>query len=217
MAHLTARALNQQPRQKEWGRGGSLFGPESWKHRRRYSNLTFLSSAVTPSCLQGSFSLPPCQPPPPLPHLPRNHGGMFMIQAGDGDPGYPALCLRHLPPFPATFCLCARLKLAKPLTSPPAPADSLLPPRSGLAQPGLPVCCTAQRATRSSALSTGDRLFGIYPRRCACLFICSLFQGSKKQFLLPLIFPLTPFSSTHSTNLPPLPPLPPYLLLIPSC
>lgn len=56
VAHLTARALNQQPGQKEWGRGGSWFRPESCKHQRGYSNLPFLSSAVTASCLQGSFS-----------------------------------------------------------------------------------------------------------------------------------------------------------------
>lgn len=60
---------------KKWGRGGCLFGPESCKHQRRYSNLTFLCSAVTAFCLQGSFSLPPCQPSPPLPHILANMGG----------------------------------------------------------------------------------------------------------------------------------------------
>lgn len=136
---------------------------------------------------------------------------MFMIRAAeDGDPGHPA------PPSPAAFAsnllsVCRR-KIGRAFNvSLPAPADSLLPCRPGPAQPGLPVCGAARRSPRSSALSTGDRLFGIYPRRCACLFICSLFHGSKKQFLLPLISPLhhhhhhTPFSSTHSTILPPTP------------
>lgn len=139
-----------------------------------------------------------------------------MIRAEDGDPGHPAPRLHHLLPLPPTSCLCVGVKSAEPLTSPPHPpdpADSLLPCRPGPAQPGLPVCGAAQRSPRSSALSTGDRLFGIYPRRCACLFICSLFHGSKKQFLLPLISPTTT-TTTHpsaqpvppSSHLPPLPP-----------
>lgn len=38
------------------------------------------------------------------------------------------------------------------------------PPSSrSLAQPMLPVCCAVLCSTRSSALSAGDRLFGIYP------------------------------------------------------
>lgn len=41
-------------------------------------------------------------------------------------------------------------------------------PRS-LVQPSLPVCRAVLCSTRSSALSAGDRLFGIYPLLLLCL------------------------------------------------
>lgn len=76
MAHLPARALNHHHNKSSEEEEGVSPGLDPIKPSLRHPNLIFLNSAVTASCLQGSFYLPPCRPSPPLPHLPRNHGGV---------------------------------------------------------------------------------------------------------------------------------------------
>lgn len=96
------------------------------------------------------------------------------------------------------------------------------PPSSPfLVQPWLPVCHAVLCSTRSSALSAGDRLFGIYPLLLCLSLHLQPFYDSKKQARLPLILfllslPPSLFSSAHSTSLSLPPSFLPCLLLIPS-
>lgn len=145
-----------------------------------------------------------------------------MTQAWNRDLSHPVPRLRHLMYFPPTLLSLCQSKIGQPLTSPTAPPDNLLPLPVAWLNPGCQsaVLFCALHAPVRCRLVTG--YLGFTHCRCACLFICSLFHGSKKQSLLPLILslsslpPPSPFSSTHSTILPLPPPFLPYLLLIPS-
>lgn len=126
--------------------------------------------------------------------------------------------------FSNLLSLC-QSKIGQPLTSPTAPPDSLLPLFLARLNPGCQsavLLCAALCSTRSSALSAGDRLFGIYPLLLCLSLLLQPFSWQKKETsLLPLILflsslPHSPFRSAHSTILPLPPPLLPYLLLIPS-
>lgn len=70
------------------------------------------------------------------------------------------------------------------------------PPPSppSLAQPILPVCCAVLCSTRSSALSAGDRLFGIYPLLLCLSLHLQPFMAVKSSLSSPLSFssPLSP-------------------------
>lgn len=128
-------------------------GLDPIKPSLRHPNLIFLNSAVTASCLQGSFCLPPCQPSPPLPHLPRNHGGGGVYDLSwRRRPGPPC----PVPPSPAAFSsnllsVC-RSKIGQPFNISPSPSRQ--PPPSS-AQPG---------STRAASL---PRRSALYTLQCA--------------------------------------------------
>lgn len=87
------------------------------------------------------------------------------------------------------------------------------PPPSppSLAQPILPVCCAVLCSTRSSALSAGDRLFGIYPLLLCLSLHLQPFMAVKSSLSSPLSFssPLSPPFTLHLSSFQPSSPSPP--------
>lgn len=71
--------------------------------------------------------------------------------------------------------------------SPHQTTSPLSLPRSR-AQPRLPVCWAALCSTRSSALSAGDRLFGIYPLLLCLSLHLQPFMAVKSSLSSPLSF-----------------------------
>lgn len=88
------------------------------------------------------------------------------------------------------------------------PSRQPAPSLPGLAQPSLPVCRAALCSTRSSALSAGDRLFGIYPLLLCLSLHLQPFMAVKFSLSTPLslsspVLPsvqLIPPSSCFSTS-----------------
>ncbi|KAK5929594.1 hypothetical protein CgunFtcFv8_010815 [Champsocephalus gunnari] len=143
---------------------------------------------------------------------------MFMSQAWKRDPSHPVPTSPSPDVFSSNLLSPCQSKIGHPLTSPPAPADNLLPLSVAWLNPG---CQSAvERSARSSALSAGDRLFGIYPWLLCLSLHLQPFMAVKSSLSSLILFlpslPPSPFSSTHSTILPLPPPLPPSMLLIPS-
>lgn len=126
-----------------------------------------------------------------------------MSRAWNHDPSHPVPHLRHLMYFSSALLSLCKSKIGQPLTSPTAPPDNLLP----LPVAWLNPCC--QSAVLFCALHAPVRCrlvtgyLGFTHCCCACLFICSLFHGSKKQFLLPPTLQLNSFH--HTPTAPSLP------------
>ena len=101
--------------------------------------------------------------------------------------------------FSNLLSLC-QSKIGQPLTSPTAPPDSFLPLFLARLNPGCQsavlLCAAALCSTRSSALSAGDRLFGIYPLLLCLSLLLQPFSWQKKRNVSPPPYPLPLFSST---------------------
>lgn len=181
-----------------------------WRHKPHALPLTLaqlplISVSLAPSLILNLIlSLSAFSSASPFLSLPAIQSEMFMSQAGNHDQSHPVPCLRHLMYFSLISCLDATVKLANPehLRQPDQTTSFLSP---SLVQASLPVCGAALCSARSSALSAGDRLFGIYPL-LLCLSSSAAFHGCKKQSFLPLILFL---------SLPPTPP--PLAQLMSSC
>lgn len=140
-----------------------------------------------------------------------------MSQAWKRDPSHPVPTSPSPDVFSSNLLSPCQSKIGHPLPSPPAPADNLLPLPVAWLNPG---CQSAvERSARSSALSAGDRLFGIYPRLLCLSLHLQPFMAVKSSLsslilFLPSLPPLT--LQLNSFHHPPTAPLPPSMLLIPS-
>lgn len=200
-----------------------------WILKPHASYLSSISTASALFCLPfeyGPLVFSRCQAPTPaLQSLRRNHRER-LSQSLKWWPEPPCPTSPSPDVFLSNLLSLCQSKIGQPLTSPAAPPDNLLPLPVAWLNPGCQsaVLFSALHAPVRCRLVTG--YLGFTHCCCACLFICSLFHGSKKQSLLPLYPfpsllsvsspPSSPFSSTHSTILPLPPHFLPYLLLIPS-
>lgn len=137
----------------------------------------------------------PCQPSTPLPHLHhslRENGCELSLKAWPESP------------FPTSVTWGIFLHKTGPiLASPIDPPDNLLPPCLAWLNPSCQsaVLFFALHAPVRCRLVTG--YLGFTHCRCACLFICSLFHGSRKLHLLPLILSVLSLPPTTLQLIPP--------------
>lgn len=106
------------------------------------------------------------------------------------------LCIFLQPPVSAPKSNWPTLNIScSPTRQPP-------PSLATQAQPSLPVCSAVLCSTRSSALSAGDRLFGIYPLLLCLSLHLQPFMAVKSSLSSPLSLPL-PLPSPSSPTYPP--------------
>lgn len=162
-----------------------------WRHKPFPLFLSSIFTAFSPSnCL---FHAPPHSLPVSfLPHFP------FLGPSATSQRNVyePSLKLWPEPPCPyvsVTWCIFPQPPVSMPESNWPTRNISRSPTRQPppspprRAQPRLPVCSAVLCSTRSSALSAGDRLFGIYPLLLCLSLHLQPFMEVKKQSLLPLI------------------------------